>query len=115
MDRPLSLDELRQAVADLTGALTDHRTMDANGWDQAITTLLVAREQHGGRIRQLLQAILSVGRGRPDRPLSASLTELHCHLALADENIAPQRKASARPRPRTHTPAEQLTLFRIER
>lgn len=115
MDRPLSLDEFRQAVADLTGALTDHRTMDDNGWDHAITTLLVAREQYGGRVRQLLQAILSVGRGRPDRPLSTALTELHCHLALADDDTPPHPNGIRASRARTHPKTDQLTLFVVER
>ena len=67
MDQPLSLDEVRTAVTDLTAALIDHQPLDDDQWDHAITTLLVAREQHGGRIRQLIQTILDVGHGAAGR------------------------------------------------
>ena len=86
MDRPLTLDELCDAVCDLTIALLHHRPISDHQWDRAITTLLVAREQHGGCIRQLIHIILHVGRDNLSaKHLPDALSELHCHLALADD------------------------------
>ncbi|MFT3852000.1 MAG: hypothetical protein QM733_04575 [Ilumatobacteraceae bacterium] len=95
MDRPLSLDELRTAVAHLNGAIVDHHPITDDQWDHAISTLLVAREQHGGRVRQLLQMILHDGSGHPEGQLGRSLVELHCHLALADEGPATRHEPPA--------------------
>jgi hypothetical protein len=122
MDVPLTLDELRTALGDLTAAFLHHRPLTDRQWDDAITTLLTAREQHGGRIRHLIHTIVDAG--RPDRPHDAlpdALTELHCHLAVADTPPAPRprpptpaehnlrrRRRTARPRGDAHS---QLSLF----
>jgi hypothetical protein len=118
MDAPLTLDELRTAVGDLTAALLDHQPLTDRQWDNAVTTLHIAREQHGGRIRRLIHTILDAG--RPDRPvdqLPDALSELHCHLAVADNPPAsgpPPDKGANRRRGTTRRRGEsptQLSLF----
>jgi hypothetical protein len=115
MDAPLRLDDVRQAVGDLTAALTEHRSLTEHQWDHAITTLHIAREQHGGRIRYLIHVILSAGGPDPARAAHAlpdALSELHCHLAVADEPPPPPAPRDPRRRrpapPIAHT---QLELF----
>jgi hypothetical protein len=117
-DRPLTLDELRNAVSDLQGALLEHRILDDEQWDEAIATLLTGREQHGGRIRHLIHTILDVGRrASPAGALPAALSELHCHLALADDPAPPShhhRRPTAPLRQHRRNPlrsAQQLRLF----
>jgi hypothetical protein len=95
MDNPLSLDELRTAVTELSSAIINHRQITDDQWDHAISTLLVAREQHGGRVRQLVQTILGVGFGWPSGQLTRSLTELHCHLAIVDDLPVAHRRPTA--------------------
>ena len=112
MDTPLTLDEVRDAVGDLSGALLHHRPLTDDQWDRAITTLLTAREQHGGRIRHLIHIILGAGGTPPPSALPDALSELHCHLAVAD-NPPPRPRRSRRRRhplnpPNPHT---QLELF----
>lgn len=109
MDQPLSLDELRTAVTDLTIAVIEQRPLTDHQWDHAITTLLVAREQHGGRVRQLVQAILGVGRGNRPGQLGESLSELHCHLAVVED--IPAKTSRARRPHRSNPSTGQLHLF----
>lgn len=116
MDAPLSLDHIRCTVSNLTAALVDRQVLTEQQWDDAISTLHVAREQHGGRVRHLIHVILSAGGPDPDsaaQTLPDALSELHCHLAVADEpppppssTLRPGRRR--RPRPVAHT---QLELF----
>jgi hypothetical protein len=116
MDAPLTLTEMRAAVGDLTGALLQHRQLSDDQWDRAIATLCTAREQHGGRIRQLIHVILNVGRvDAPAGQLPAALEELHCHLALADDPT-PEPPAPTPTRPRRHGvgPHTQLQLFDLD-
>ena len=113
MDHPLSLDEVRDAVGHLTAALIDRQPLDDDQWDHAITTLRIAREQHGGRIRHLIHIILDAGHTHGLDQLHDALTELHCHLAVADDPPLtphpPRRRSRARrPTPPPHT---QLELF----
>ena len=115
MDAPLSLNDVRQAVGHLTGALIDHRPLTEDQWDQAISTLHIAREQHGGRIRQLIHIVLGAGGPDLDRAahiLPAELSELHCRLAVADNPspTPPQVRRRRHPLnpPNPHT---QLELF----
>ena len=68
----------RSPSDDLTDALIDRHTLDDHQWDRAITTLRIAREQHGGRIRHLIHVILDAGhhprtRSAPRRPHRAAL------------------------------------------
>jgi hypothetical protein len=118
MDAPLTLTEMRSAVGDLAGALLDHRPLTDTQWDRAVSTLVVAREQHGGRIRQLIHVILNIGRDH-DAPLGAlpgALDELRCHLAVVDDPPTAQhrdtppapRRRRSQPRPIRPT---QPTLF----
>jgi len=114
MDAPLTLDDMRVAVGDLTAALLQHRAISDSQWDRAISTLLTAREQHGGRIRHLIHVILNIGSSdAPAGALPDALSELHCHLALADDP-PPRRRAEPtprRPRRRRPSPHTQLSLF----
>ena len=84
--------------------------MSDDQWDHAISTLLVAREQHGGRVRQLLQTILGVGHGGPADDLASALTELHCHLALTDDPRPVRLHGVVETRRPRHRPL-QLHLF----
>jgi hypothetical protein len=113
MDAPLTVTEMRAAVGDLTGALLQHRQLTDEQWDRAIATLYTAREQHGGRIRQLIHVILNVGRAdAPAGQLPAALEELHCHLALADDPPPPPAAPHTARRRRHHTEHHtQLRLF----
>ena len=114
MDHPLSLDEIRDALGHLTAALIDRQPLDDDQWDHAITTLRIAREQHGGRIRHLIHVILHIGTSdAPAGALPDALSELHCHLAVADDpplTPHPPRRRSRTRRP-TATPHIQLELF----
>lgn len=115
MDAPLSLDDVRQAVSHLTAALIDHHPLTDDQWDQAISTLHIAREQHGGRIRHLIHVILSAGGPEPDlaaHSLPDALSELHCYLAVADEPPDPPPSARhRRQRAAPRIPHTQLELF----
>jgi hypothetical protein len=112
MDHPLSLDEVRDALGHLTAALIDRQPLDDDQWDHAITTLRIAREQHGGRIRHLIHIILDAGHTHGLDQLHDALTELHCHLAVADDPPLtphpPRRRRARRPATPSHT---QLELF----
>ena len=114
MDTPLTLDEMRVAVGDLSAALLQHRTITDSQWDGAISTLLTAREQHGGRIRHLIHVILNIGTSAaPASALPDALSELHCHLALADDppSRRPAETTPRRPRRGRPAPHTQLSLF----
>lgn len=113
MDRPLTLDELRRSVNDLTAVLIDHRHITDDQWDHAIASLLVAREQHGGRIRQLIHLVLNCGRHNgPATSLPAALSELHCHLAIIDERLtSPARSRRLVARRPTAVASHQMKLF----
>jgi len=112
MDTPLTLDEMRIAVDDLSAALLQHRPLTDSQWDDAISTLLTAREQHGGRIRHLIHVILNIGTSDA-AALPAALSELHCHLAFADDppTHRPAEPTPRRPRRRRAVPHNQLSLF----
>jgi hypothetical protein len=117
MDAPLSLADIRGAVGDLTAALIRHQALTEQQWDRAISTLHVAREQHGGRIRHLIHVILSAGGPDPDHAahaLTDALSELHCHLAVADDPPPPPARVPRRRRrptpPIPHTQLELLDL-----
>ena len=85
MDTPLTTDEVLDAIHHLRRAFLDHHPLDDDQWDRAISTLLVAREQYGGRIRHLIHLVLTAGDDKqPTAALSSALDELHCSLALAD-------------------------------
>lgn len=112
MDTPLTLDEMRVAVGDLSAALLQHRPLTDSEWDDAISTLLAAREQHGGRIRHLIHVILNIGSSdAPAGALPGALGELHCHLALADDPPPHRETTLRRPRPGGPAPHTQLSLF----
>ena len=90
MDTPLTTDEVLDAIHHLRRAFLDHHPLDDDQWDRAITTLLVAREQYGGRIRHLIHLVLTAGDDkRPTAALSSAFDELHCSLALADTPLPP--------------------------
>jgi len=114
MDAPLTLDEVRDAVGDLTAALVDHQSLTDEQWDKAVSTPHIAREQHGGRIRQLIQHILSADGPDPteaDRALPDALRALHRHLAIADGATHRPRLARRGRRPAPPTaPHTQLQL-----
>jgi|SRR5215207_268981 len=113
MDRPLSLDEIRTAVDDLAAALINHQALSDKQWDEAIATLGMAREQHGGRIRRLIHIVLDAGHTHRPSDLHDGLTELHCHLALADDPPPPPQRRRNR-RPRLTPRYTQLELFTID-
>ena len=110
MDHPLSLDEVRDAVGHLTAALIDQQPLDDHQWDHAITTLRIAREQHGGRIRHLIHIILDAGhthgpRSAPRRPHRAALPPRRRRRPTAHATPTPP----AQPSPPTHPAAAHPT------
>ncbi len=89
-------------------------TLSDQQWDRAITALHIAREQHGGRIRHLIHVILDAGHHHTTGHLADALTELHCHLAVADDP-PPAQPVPRRRRQRRTWPAHiQLELFNTD-
>ena len=75
MDQPISINDVRVAVSDLTDALLNRQPLSDQQWDRAITALHIAREQHGGRIRHLIHVILDAGHHHTTGHLADALTE----------------------------------------
>ena len=114
MDQPISINDVRVAVSDLTAALLNRQPLSDQQWDRAITALHIAREQHGGRIRHLIHVILDAGHHHTTGHLADALTELHCHLAVADDP-PPAQPVPRRRRQRRTWPAHiQLELFNTD-
>jgi hypothetical protein len=123
MDQPLSLSELRNAVTAVAGALVHHHAITDHQWDDAITTLQAAREQHGGPIRKLItQLFTAAPEGSEDRLpgvldlLLAELEAAELWVALptptAPRGSTNRRKRASRKN--TAGPPHQLTLSLAE-
>jgi hypothetical protein len=101
MDTPIGHQELRNAIRDIAAAQTPC-SADPNGqWDQAISVLVTAREQHGGEIRRLVAELLAAD-SEPQREQVAA--NLDARLQVSDHPIGHAELRLVRS-------ALQLTLF----
>jgi hypothetical protein len=101
MDTPIGHQELRTAIRDINVERAPSFADPNAQWDQAISVLVTAREQHGGEIRRLITALLTTASESQRKQVAA---ELESRL----RTIARQTR-TGRWRPFRST--AQLTLF----
>jgi hypothetical protein len=73
MDTPIGRRELRNAICDIVIDRSPNFGNPITHWDQAISVVVAAREQHGGEIRRLLTALLTADSGRRRKQVAADL------------------------------------------
>jgi hypothetical protein len=73
MDTPIGHEELRIAIRDIAAAQTPCSADPNAQWDQAISVLVTAREQHGGDVRRLITVLLAAASKSQREQLAADI------------------------------------------